>query len=232
VSYLVWSPDGERLAVCGSRLERAAVRVVSVEDARELLVLRGEPHGFLRVAWSGDGRWLATAGLHVGEAQIWDATTGEEISAFREAKGSYALAFSSDGRRLAVGCAGPHAKSGGIVVWNVDTGKRLHTLSGHDGPVQAMAWTATDDRLVTAGGTQTIIWDMTIGQQVLNLKDSENRQFQSLTLSPDGRQLSTSVWKTPVTIRVNIWDATAGYERSATLPSEYFKTYYKGGGFF
>jgi len=95
-----------------------------------------------------------------------------------------------------------------------------------------MAWSAGDDRLATAGGSQIIIWDTTIGQEILNLKGRESHPFRNLAWSPDGRRLATAVWEASGTIRVKIWDATAGYERSATLPSEYFKTYYKGGGFF
>src|SRR5262249_1496419 len=65
----------------------------------ELLTLRGHTHFVWNVAYSPDGKRLASAGGGVGsEVKVWDAQTGRELLALQGA-GSR-VAFSPDGKRL------------------------------------------------------------------------------------------------------------------------------------
>ena len=63
------------------------------------------------VAYSPDGRWLASAAamsyrpVEPGEVMLWDAETGREIRTFAgHTAGVLGVAFSPDGRWLASGC--------------------------------------------------------------------------------------------------------------------------------
>jgi WD40 repeat protein len=65
------------------------------------------------------------------------------------------MAFSPDGKRLAVG--GPWK----IDAWDVATGKKVHAFEGHRGRFQALAFSPDGRRLASASDDSTVlIWDV------------------------------------------------------------------------
>lgn len=72
---LAFSPDSRWLALVSYD---GTVRLWSVEQRRETLVLRGSSDGLASVAFSRDGRRLATGTLE-GTVKIWDLGTEQEI---------------------------------------------------------------------------------------------------------------------------------------------------------
>jgi hypothetical protein len=69
----------------------------------DLLTLKGDDGDVLSVAYSPDGKRLASAGFR-GTVKVWDAQTGQELLSLKGA-GAYGngVAFSPDGKRLAFG---------------------------------------------------------------------------------------------------------------------------------
>jgi WD40 repeat protein len=105
---LAWSPQGDRLAVAGFPARTGVdpcVEVWNPSEERVVLTYSShEPHGdFLAVAWSPDGRWIASSGFSIG-IHVWDATTGERLAEDRGHKGLVsALGWSPDGTAIASG---------------------------------------------------------------------------------------------------------------------------------
>lgn len=94
------SPDGELVAV--ATLDGRRARVVRVGTGRTEYRLRGHDGPLEAVAWSPDGRWLATSGFQV--VRVIDAATGRTRHTMTEAGSAVtALAWSPDSGRLASG---------------------------------------------------------------------------------------------------------------------------------
>jgi WD40 repeat protein len=72
------------------------------------MTLKGHTSFVYGVAFSPDGKWLASASWD-GSAKVWDATSGPEFRALNGHTGSVNdVAFSPDGTRLVSG--GPEVK--------------------------------------------------------------------------------------------------------------------------
>jgi eukaryotic-like serine/threonine-protein kinase len=87
-----------------------------------LYTYRGHSAGVIGVAWSPDGKCLASAS-NDSTVQIWDAANGGHVYTYRGHTGRVnAVAWSPDGKRLASGSA-DHT----VQVWDAATGGHVYT---------------------------------------------------------------------------------------------------------
>src|SRR4051812_43339756 len=94
--------------------------------AQERLTLKGHVKGVLCVAFSPDGKTLAT-GSSDETVKLWDAATGQEKAALKgHNQPVHSVAFSPDGKVVASG-----GWDGSIKLWDVATGKEKRELIGH-----------------------------------------------------------------------------------------------------
>lgn len=98
-----FSPDGSRVVV-GGWAEGCACIVLSVPDGRKLLRFHKHSNAITGLAWSPDGRLIASAGGDRSEIYVWKAGSGEVV---RRMQGCgavvWAVGWSGDGRRVAFG---------------------------------------------------------------------------------------------------------------------------------
>ncbi|MHC1764346.1 MAG: protein kinase [Verrucomicrobiia bacterium] len=173
----------------------------------ELLTLRGHTNEIHSVAFSPNGKRLASAAAwygRSGELKIWDAATGQEtIRLNGHTNGVNGVAFSPDGTRLASASYDATVK-----VWDTTSGQELLTLKGHSNGVSAVTFSLDGKRLASASEDQTVkVWDATSGQELLTLRGHEE-DVDCVAFSPDGKRLASA--GPDQTVRV--WDATTGQE--------------------
>lgn len=115
------SEDARSLALLTGHGEIGVVQLPGLEGG-ELWKAFGDVTGWTAVAFSPDGRRLATA-VNSGRAVIWDLTTREGLELPRSLTEYLSLSFSTDGTRLAA------SDAQGVSVFDTDTGEKLLDLA-------------------------------------------------------------------------------------------------------
>jgi WD40 repeat protein len=160
--------------------------------------------GVLSVAWSSDGRRLASGGFD-GVVRIWEASTGENIaSLIADHADVNSVAWSPDGRQVAAGYSG-----GNIRLWDAETDEIIATLTGHTATVRAVAYSPDGRRLASASFDTTVrVWDAKTGENLFTLTKHPFEVY-AVAWSPDGRRLASG--GTPGTdIGTWLWDVSTG----------------------
>jgi WD40 repeat protein len=203
VSVVALSKDGSTVATCDPSNEEV-VRLWDFATGKELRQLSAPKHDLTCLAFTPDGKVLATAGS-TGPIRLWEVTTGKELRQIKDrALAARAVAFSPDASRLATAGA-----DGVVQLWETATGKPWLRGEAHEGPVSALAYTRDGRFLATGGGADGMLrlWDARTGGSVRAL-GGHDAAVQCLDVSPDGR---TVVSGSPDgTIR--FWDLENGRE--------------------
>jgi len=98
VSSVLFSPDGKRVVSAG--YGGHMIRIWDVAMGDELMILHGHKTNIEALAISTDGKRIVSGSFTV--AKVWDAATGAELMTL-PSNGSYGVAFSPDGKTIAIG---------------------------------------------------------------------------------------------------------------------------------
>ena len=201
VPAIAFSHDEQRIAM--GNFADNFLRVIDADSGKQIKEIRGHRSKIASVAFSPNGKIIATASLD-RDIKIWDATTFRELRTITgHTDFVYSISFSEDGKRLLSGSFDRTAR-----IWNVETGKEILQLKGHKGPVQQAIFSRDGRLIATAAGDSTVrIYDTESGEFVLTLRGHRSK-VESIAFALNSQRIATaSADKT-----VRLWDTLSGVE--------------------
>jgi eukaryotic-like serine/threonine-protein kinase len=192
VEFVVWSPDGMRIA-------SGNVQGMDVWD-----VVTGRKtfsgacaHG--GIAWSPDGGRIAYG---FSPLVVCDALTGHIIRQLAETV--TALAWSPDGTQI-VFSDNIYKKT--IFVTNATTGKNMLIFGGHQKKdVYSLAWSPDGRRIASGSDDNTVqAWDAMSGRTLCTYR-GHSSYVRGVVWSPDGRRIASGSWDKTA----QVWEASTG----------------------
>jgi len=217
ISSLSLSPDMKTLAsgsTGNSSLRDNAVRLWDITTGSGKAVLEGHAGHVTTVAFSADGKLLASSSLDA-TVRVWDMSTlqtKETLSGFEKA--AYAVAFDPDGKLLASG-----DQEGTITLWDVEKGERVGFLGYGSGSMKCLAFSPNGTLLASSGQGGMEVWDVATQSNVQNVTG----HYFDVEFSQDNKHIFVAGEG------VGVWDVEAGERLSLfvnnTSPSSAYFTW-------
>jgi WD40 repeat protein/transcriptional regulator with XRE-family HTH domain len=200
---ITFSPDGTKLAtIWGTAASGNGIVLWDANSGRELLTMTGHTGWIMGLAFSPDGKRLASTSLD-GTVRIWGIGPGQEMVTVSGPAAGYGnhVVYSPNGQEFAT-----NGGDGSATIWNAETGEPRLTLKGHNLEVMGMAFSPDGMRFATGSLDATaVVWDAATGKKLLTLLGHEIG-VRDIAFSPDGTLIATGGFDKTA----RVWEAATG----------------------
>jgi RNA polymerase sigma factor (sigma-70 family) len=198
------SPDGTVLAVATGPNARK-VFIWEWQAGKPPREIAARPRGARSVAFSPDGRTLATGDDGQEGVRLWDVASGRLLRTVgRPATWDVSQArFSPDGRFLAA----TSLRQKAVVLWDVKTGKEVRRMAGPPFVAVHPVFSADGRRLAAFGADGLHLWEVATGKEVV-ADDAHRAPPSFVALLKGGLAVTAGDDGT-----VRLWDSATGRQR-------------------
>lgn len=205
VTEVAFSPDGQQLAA----YQWDALLLWSLGSGQ----IAQHWYDVASKALSPDWKTLASVNMTNGmelftAVTLWDTTRGKNLQVLPDSQNVETVAFSADGKRLAL-----EGLDNTIKLWDTVSGRVVQTLTTTSliGPFVEFSPNGRLLATLAAPAGELRVWDIASGRVLLSLKSTP--EVSGVAFSPDGQTLAAGSWEDIV----NLWDIVSGQVR-LTLP--------------
>jgi WD40 repeat protein/tRNA A-37 threonylcarbamoyl transferase component Bud32 len=226
---VAFSPDGTRVAAVSGAFARQELAlkgdlvVRDVATGQEIFSHRNVASGFRGVAFSPDGRWIATG--NALDVVIWNAATGEEAFRMpdpgRRDDPVLSLAFSTDSSRIIAGYGAFNRPKivGHAKLWDLTSRRLIKRVPANGGAVYSVAF-SPDGREEVAVASEGFLelWDLRATPRQIRAIRCHGGTIWAVAFSPDGQYLASC----GADRALRLWDRATGHEIRAFFGHEGF----------
>jgi serine/threonine protein kinase len=180
VRAVAFAPNGQAIATA---TRQGALHVWSAMTGNPLFEKDAHNGVVYGLAYSPDGKMIASSGGGDYLIRLWDAASGQELNTLRgHIGGVYSIAFSPDSKTIA---SGGWDKT--VCLWDTASGQKTATLKGHTQDIWSVAFAPDGVTLVSSGEDHTVrVWDVPSHSLERTIRGSTGSLY-SVTFAPDGR---------------------------------------------
>jgi RNA polymerase sigma factor (sigma-70 family) len=231
---VAYSPDGSVLAI---GRQSGLVQIWDLKNGKERTRFQAHKEIVWGIEFAPDGLTFATAGDQGPFVRVWDVATGRENRTLEFDEGPIfypSLAFSADGKYLALGTSSRNSDSNTIYIWGPDAeskptiirdahrGRLVNLAFAPNGTIVSCGWGARRVRDPQGNKPDELsipqirVWDAISGQKLTDLDPGAIDGMSGLALARDGTTL-VSVHRD----RLLVWNRSTGtITHSVAIASE------------
>jgi WD40 repeat protein len=182
---VAFSPDGKTLAI-----DAGVVKLWDRSTGRERVISRLRNLTSRPMAFSSNLKTLAVPG-ESGAIELWEITPPQRLAVLEGARVNPALAFSPDGKILAVGNWDGSPRPQAVWLWDIATRRVTKTSRPRDGGTRCVAFSPDGKLLAWSGDDPTVrLWDVAARREVATFT-GHGRFVNAVAFSRDGSILAS-----------------------------------------